>query len=100
MSLLSHDSVPITISGCELSTRFYSSCFLFLMDWQFTTMILTGVSKRFLIGHTGVLSNGDEAADGLPISINGEIDKTVTNSFPEGSRFTLPSEYGTIFCII
>lgn len=36
---------------------------LFLKDWQFTTMILTGVSKRFLIGFTGVLSNDDEVAD-------------------------------------
>ena len=82
MSLLSHYSVPITISGCELSTRFSSSCFLFLVNWQFTTIILTGVSKRFLIDLTGVFSNGDEAADGLPISIKeDELVLNVSNLF-------------------
>ena len=82
MSLLNHYSVPITISGCELSTRFSSSCFLFLVNWQFTTIILTGVSKRFLIDLTGVFSNGDEAADGLPISIKeDELVLNVSNLF-------------------
>ena len=82
MSLLSHYSVPITISGCELSTRFSSSCFLFLVNWQFTTIILTGVSKRFLIDLTGVFSSGEEAADGLPISIKeDELVLNVSNLF-------------------
>jgi hypothetical protein len=32
MSLLNHDSVPIMMSGFDVSTKFSSSCFLFLID--------------------------------------------------------------------